>query len=1293
MGRRHSDDLRSQKSGELASPFGPARIPDLLLPFEKQLAASIGLTEAEYVAFKRELEKNAKPRPAEYAGIPDIRNGATTIGIVSIVVGILTTVASALLAPKPQGVDERRDRSIRLSDINGPTRYNSSYGFDSIGEIATWTTLVPIPFGKFVDYSGTYSGGIIVTPSLVWSRLFSYGKSQIAKLLFVGGEQGCAIPDPECIYFGTLPLTKLSENNYAVYYRNGPGINRIKAADFKAGTRGTPDSGDPQQNDDIFSCPTDDAEVDTGFCYSYTPAGDTAFGVYNVIPNGTIQRVNWRVVSLPDLDNEDQEVRPKAERNKICGKPIRGAGMPGVGRSYGRQMGVTAYKAPNASGWTKPSERTQVQMDVGYRVQFLISNDKFEIKFDPEEGGVNSEDLQSTSRNDRARADDLLPLGETIQMGRMTWVVRSRSQKIWTEDSDDQIVELEAIQRFGTPFITVVPENMVRDTNNNVLAVVAKPGENLTATNHVGLAASAVSHQAMGLIRPTRQSDLIEIGIRSQVWQRFNGLCNFQEIPEPDELLQFDEDQVNISNGVMSTYATRSSCFTIKVRRAGLDTNGNAYPWAALSQQFVVTGNAPVDQYNYIRLYFPFRFQKYEVRLEPLPGDIAIREFTQDEVFEQLDAGRGEEISITSNTSYGNFVIKYTGRRVAHATLLPNPETFGKTRGFGVSDSDDGATQVSITSYEVDGTPSDHGNAHGWRNEVLGFAQLYKNQTRSRVIYKTIGTKSVGIEVTCTSVPGRVQASKPGYSPELYTNWRWDQPRLRVVSSTSGWRVGDTFVKGYSITSDPATFNNKWLAHAYAKGSRTIFANIRIDRVGEPTVDSGEIKATTRPFASSSQLADVDYYPGLITRSNESNPEHSVVYVSEMVDNDTAPSYFNMSMFGLSVRSSGRLTNISQVRYWIPGGVKVYRTAPDAVLGETGSSVFEETDRVGRSNLFTDLIWYLLTDKDAGAGDVVQEALLNEEQFETTSRFLARNKIFCDTVIQDQVNIREYATRVAPMMLCNFAIQDGRFSLIPAVPVDASGRISEQAVPISAQFTAGNIIEDSFQINYLGIEERAPFKASATYRIGMERQLPEEANVFVRYAGSASQGPNGDNLEGTVPLEEFPMAEWCTQKEQAVLACKYMLALRKHVTHTVSFTTSPEGLSLAPGDYIKVNTISNPFRPRTLGSVSADGLIKAVEPMQDGEYRVVFYRPGAPAPEYKTIVVRDGRTEDLENAVFSWYEETNRSGVYLVEQLTINEEGLVEVVGSSFPVDENGVSRINQDILQADGSDTWVVSE
>ena len=171
MGSRDLTCQRSLKTGAMAS-VGPIKTQrPVLLPFEKQLAATIGLTEDEYIVFRKEVEKQSRVRPAAYDHIPDIRCDPVSI-IVSLAVGVVLTAASALLAPKPKAPDEQKQRqNIRQSDLTGPSRYNTTYGFESLGDIATWSTPVPIIFGKLVEEIGLNTGGIVVTPDLVWSRL------------------------------------------------------------------------------------------------------------------------------------------------------------------------------------------------------------------------------------------------------------------------------------------------------------------------------------------------------------------------------------------------------------------------------------------------------------------------------------------------------------------------------------------------------------------------------------------------------------------------------------------------------------------------------------------------------------------------------------------------------------------------------------------------------------------------------------------------------------------------------------------------------------------------------------------------------------------------------------------------------------------------------------------------------------------------------------------------------------------------------------------------------------------
>ena len=62
-------------------------------------------------------------------------------------------------------------------------------------------------------------------------------------------------------------------------------------------------------------------------------------------------------------------------------------------------------------------------MDVGYRIQYLISGNRIDIKY-RSDADLTSADIQTASANERGAADETLQLGETIQIGRMTWVVR-----------------------------------------------------------------------------------------------------------------------------------------------------------------------------------------------------------------------------------------------------------------------------------------------------------------------------------------------------------------------------------------------------------------------------------------------------------------------------------------------------------------------------------------------------------------------------------------------------------------------------------------------------------------------------------------------------------------------------------------------------------------------------------------------------------------------------------------------------------------------------------------------------
>ena len=269
-----------------------------------------------------------------------------------------------------------------------------------------------------------------------------------------------------------------------------------------------------------------------------------------------------------------------------------------------------------------------------------------------------------------------------------------------------------------------------------------------------------------------------------------------------------------------------------------------------------------------------------------------------------------------------------------------------------------------------------------------------------------------------------------------------------------------------------------------------------------------------RIFEENSQVNDISLYGDLLSKSNESSPEHEITYINESVRNETVPDYEKMTLCGLALKSSRNFASLDQLRVWLSNGIEVERF------------LSSEAGTVGPSNKFVDLVYHLLTDTTAGAGNVVSAEMIRTEDFAATAQFLEANKLFFDGAIAEPTNIRQFISDTAPFFLCNFVISDGKFSLVPALPTDNNGNISENPVTIQQLFTSGNIIEGSYSVEYLSSEERKDFQAVMRYRQEQRNQLPEEKTLVVRFSEDDSD---------TYPIESFDMTQYCTSRDHAFL--------------------------------------------------------------------------------------------------------------------------------------------------------------
>lgn len=1260
-----------------------------LLPFERELIDLAGITEDEYRKFAAEVAERGVLRPAEYDHIPDVRNDALTVSIISLVIGLASTAASYFLTPKPRmpgGEDRQRQR--QLGSRTGTNIFAPTSGFDSLADLATYGDAIPIVFGL---YTGA-TGGMLISPKLVWSRSFSYGNQQAVKQLYIVGEQGVSAtgiskPDLPGIFLGNVPLDAAYAHTFAFYWRSGTfnGTSRIKADNLRYGTRGSAGTGDPETNSDIFLAPTSKSQASYAFCNTYSPSSNVEFGAFAPMYNGTDYRVNWKIISISELDGQadDPENQALLERIKISGsyghydpfdrQKIRNQYQRGTGRAYSRRSGIVEIKGKKVTG----GDTEVVSVVPGNTCVFRISGSKIKNSYyyRGSAKNVTVDDINNELDSQRAAADAALQLGETIQIGFTLWKVTGRSRPIWEPRKPDQYITLTCIEIFGFGGISrqigMVSARVITEPVTSLILGANEGGRGKVSGSIVPISFYPLMRTQLATVRNTRPCDATEVGIKSQVWNRANNLCNFATTLSPVELQKAEKNQVQIAGGTMTTYFKRTSVFQMQVRPAGLDSNGFEYRWQNLGRSFCVTGEQPIDVYNYIRIQHPERLQ-YEYRFVPRPGADVIRHMGNRDYLWQLDsrqaASNTSQISETVNVpSYGTFTLYATGKLVNVTQVEFNPEMSQGYIEVLVESEILAPKSIAVLNYVPIGT--------GVSNELIV-------QTFTSELLGDLASKNVGdiYSTTATYTLSGAKTITVEWASQVLSNQRpdgsyinsdligyprvWTSPSTKVHGFTgTGWTTQDYALDLRSISEgNPfrGSMPTNFCRVGQTSGCTQIGAQLRVTELETTIIDVPQ--ASDRTFEFHSQLADVSFYSTLLTKSNESSPEHSITYVNEIVDNDFTPNYNKMTMAGLALKASRTYAQLDQLRVWKDNGIPVRRFHPS------------EANTIGPSNLLCDLVYYLLTDKTAGAGSLVNAAQIKTADFAAVARFLRTNKLFFDGPVTDATNIRSFITSVAPFFLCNFVVRDGLFSLLPAVPTTASGGISTAAVPISALFTSGNIIEDSFNIEYLNSEERNNIQAVMRYRQGAKNQLPVERTLNVRWNNNTSSADR---------IESFDLTQYCTSRDHAALAAKYILSVRRRITHSVRFKTTALGLNLAPGSYIRVITEASPYSGVNNGVVSETGAITSAIPLANGDYSIVYYKPPAQGVATGTLTVSDKATsqKELYGSVFSVVTNTTSSNTYIVEQLTLDGEGLVEIVASHFPTDASYRSVIAQDLV------------
>jgi hypothetical protein len=424
--------------------------------------------------------------------------------------------------------------------------------------------------------------------------------------------------------------------------------------------------------------------------------------------------------------------------------------------------------------------------------------------------------------------------------------------------------------------------------------------------------------------------------------------------------------------------------------------------------------------------------------------------------------------------------------------------------------------------------------------------------------------------------------------------------------------------------------------------------------------------------------------------SFDQGPEFLLTAVTEQIrERFNSGLYEDLSLVGFNLYSGRNVQDLRSMSLFVEQGRRSRLLRTSGVVngiawGQPGFSYLPSRSTTGYANTAPDIFVDTIDDKNDGVGKYIDNFFsIDLEQLARSKKFCERNRLFMDGVIAEPVSWRQFWVENALFSLLELTKQDGKESLIPAVPYDRnSGRIS-RSVPISALFTPGNILEGSYKEEFIDYGTNTEdVIVSAIYRDN-ERNgaFPRNNSVEVKLS---------DTAEDNAIRETIDMSAFVTRREQAILAAKFLCQTRRHSRRAIEFKTFPTDSFVAPGSFIYVELAQNQWNRIQTGIVGEGGSLNLAlgESVRNGTYQVLLYNPTSLEQRTvyrETVSVAGGTASTLRNFkdhVFVLGRAIRSKRVFRVVEVAMDEEGEVQIKAVEHPCDANGLSLITRGLAE-----------
>lgn len=1226
--------------------------PYPFLPSDKYIAASLGLTDLQYYYFKEEVRKRylEQPAPAVVAGVDPF----TFIVIAALIIQVGLTIVASFFKPKGGGrTAELKSRSRSGETIASADRYAPRVGFDSSQEIAQIGQTIPLVYARRETIDGTTYGGVRIATPLIWSQLQSYGGNQLLRAIFLIGEGPITSIDSRNFAIGSNALggylfdgSASDDARISIYFRGNGG--RITASDHLLGRPAASDPG-------AFS-PTDIFSLESGpdFSAAAKPTTQTVFGLYSPIGNNLGFKVNPSVRPavtaqlVPKGDDGDAKVK--------CDRDIVSLSMREKYKAFfSTRSGLTSGSV-SAVGDTctyQLFKSTDAETDFSvdndvpnWTIDKSVESNPFSSSYD----GQNFQNNSGSVSNSQLRS--LLSVASpSYDAGAGTLTSTATFDAVAAATLLSGIKEGRYTIRYRITFI---------DNDND---------KEVEATYDVSVRQDLDPSYALNLSSTNTDPTYIYDSATNTIVKTASGTVSVT-------------GSITTSLGYQLRFSPVSLAITAEVNTSDAHQEKAGDVAAAVSGRQKSWDDAIVIG-----------------ELYKIGSALAVCASRTDDVF-QSDAdsnppGGGKSVTATFRTirpgtaaTYSQSSLEANGKsgtsrkvatngphlfKVAIANIATQRECqileLGIRSNLGIRFAGICNFKDTLTFSETDAKACTSKKGKTIRRgdtlkvDIYQSGQLSASENRYsffRLYYREAGTTNAYTDLgACFGVRGVTQQNTfNAFRIQFSSKKRWE---IRF-EPLSGWEIRNNIATGtlYLLDSKLAstvTYTNASVTLSF-KGtsvprSESTFCLSLFQRssIGIERPDDGNY------VDNWGKLAECFIYEE-VSATTANGPEHEIVYINEIVDNTTTPLYDNLAIVGVNVRSSFEWSQFSQFSCYVTGGLN-------------------------NTHLFPEILSDIITNQRYGLGHAVTSAQIDTTSFTTAAQWCQTRRYFYDGVITQRQNIRQWAADVAATMLLIFGEADGKFFLKPAV--------SFTPVTIKGLFTAGNILENSFNLQYLDTEDRLPIQVSVKYR--EERSstslqnpglFPVEREILIR----ESITPETETIE-TVDLSDY-----CTSRAHALDAAKFIIRMRRIPTHAIRFKTTVEGVvtSLQPGDYIKFALDTTYYDEFNNGAVTGDGTLISTKPLTNGTYTVVAWNGQASSPvTTETLTVtNNGKTASPTGIVFSVQNQVQQVRTYQIESITPDEDGAFSIECVHMPTNTDGTLQLVSDW---DNPSAWVIKE